>query len=350
MAKQGQLRVGLIGAGGIARTHARDYQKCEDVTVVAASDPSEEALARMQSEHKVEQTFTDYKEMLKKCELDAVSVCTPNFLHMQPTIDALKAGCHVLVEKPMAMNATECKRMIAAADKAGKHLQIAFQHRFEGKVQLIRKAFEAGFFGKIQFVRVQALRRRGIPNWGVFGHKDKQGGGPLIDIGVHCLEMAHYAAGSPTPVAASGMTWTFLGNKPSEVVSQWPNWDYKTYTVEDLAVGHIRMADGCVFHIEASFATHIPHNGYYFQIIGEKGGCTYEPFAFFHDHAGMMLDATPSFVPKVEIFPHKMKHFVNVCLGKEDSKAPAVDGLNVQKMLDGIYQSAEKGKEVIIGN
>ena len=104
------------------------------------------------------------------------------------------------------------------------------------------------------FVKCQALRRRGIPNWGVFGQKKLQGGGPMIDIGVHVIEMAHYMMGSPEPVAAAGNTWTYMGNKKSAVVSQWPNWDYKTYTVEDLAIGQIRFDNGSILQIEASFA------------------------------------------------------------------------------------------------
>src|SRR4029077_7615282 len=131
-----------------------------------------------------------------------------------------------------AMNAAEGQKMLDAAKKNKKLLVIGFQYRYDVRSRILRKAVEDGFFGKILFVRVQALRRRGIPNWGVFGRKELQGGGPLIDIGVHVIEMAHYVMGSPKPIAASGNTWTYMGNKKSDVVSQWPNWDYKTYTVE----------------------------------------------------------------------------------------------------------------------
>jgi predicted dehydrogenase len=344
-----KLRVALIGAGGIAGTHTDNYKKLEDVEVVAACDAHEAPLKKFGERFGITRLYKDWQTMLKETTPDAVSVCTPNGLHCQPTVDALNAGCHVLVEKPMAMNAAECKKMIAAAKKNRKELVVAFQHRFDGRIKLLKRAIDEGLFGKILFVRVQALRRRGIPNWGVFGRKELQGGGPMIDIGVHCLEMAHYAIGSPEPVAAAGKTWTYLGNKPSDIASMWPNWDWKTYTVEDLAVGHIRMETGAVIHIESSFATHIEKDMWTFQVFGEKGGATYEPFQIFHDEAGMMMNATPAYIPKVEIFPHKMRHFVDVCLYGRRCEAPAEHGLMVQKMLDGIYASSEAGKEVKIG-
>jgi predicted dehydrogenase len=344
-----KLRVGLIGAGGIAGTHTDLYKKFDDVEVVAACDVNPEGLRKFGEKYAITELFASWKDMLAKVELDAVSVCTPNGLHCEPTVDALGAGCHVLVEKPLAMNATEGQQMVDAAKKAGKHLVIGFQHRFEGKTKVIRRAFDEGVFGKVLFVRVQALRRRGIPNWGVFGRKELQGGGPLIDIGVHALEMAHYAVGTPEPLAATGMTWTYMGDKPSDVFSSWPNWDYKTYTVEDLAVGHIRMKSGMVIHIESSFATHIEKDVWNFQVFGEKGGATSEPCAIYTDMAGSMMNCTPGFIPRIEVFPYKMRHFVDVCLNGRECEAPAEHGLMVQKMLDGIYASADAGgKEVAI--
>jgi predicted dehydrogenase len=348
MAEKKKLRVALIGAGGIAGNHTENYKKFDDVEVVGACDVNEVPLKKFGDKFGITRLFSDWKTLISETRPDAVSVCTPNGLHCQPTVDALNAGCHVLVEKPLAMNAAEGQKMLDAAKKNKKHLVIAFQHRFDGRIKLLKKAIDDGVFGKVLFVRVQALRRRGIPNWGVFGRKDLQGGGPLIDIGVHVLEMAHYAIGSPEPESASGNIWTYLGNKPSEVASIWPNWDYKTYNVEDLAIGHIKMKTGAVIHVESSFATHIEKDLWTFQVFGEKGGATFEPFTIFTDNAGMMLNCTPMFVPKIEIFPHKMRHFVDVCLNDRKCEAPAEHGLMVQKMLDAIYASAESGKEVKI--
>src|SRR5206468_8532201 len=230
----------------------------EGVEIAAAADVSEKALEKFKEAFPEVTTFTDYKEMLKeRKDLDAVSVCTPNGLHAENTIVALEAGKHVIVEKPMAMNAKEAQKMIDAAKKSGKELVVGFQFRFDPKTQLIRRQIADGKFGKIMYVRCQALRRRGIPNWGVFGRKDLQGGGPMFDIGVHVLEVAHYMMGSPHPVTATAATFNCIGCRPCDVECLWPNWDYKNHTVEDLAVATIRFETGAMLTVEASFAAHI---------------------------------------------------------------------------------------------
>ena len=341
------LRVGFIGAGGIAGTHMRYLKEMADVQLVAASDVSAAALDSVKANHGVETVYEDWKAMLAAEKLDAVSVCTPNGLHAPATIDALNAGCHVLVEKPLAMDAKEGRKMIAAAEANDRKLIIAFQWRFHATTQMLRRASAAGIFGKILYTRCQALRRRGIPNWGVFGRKDLQGGGPLIDIGVHNMEMAHYVMGSPEPVSAAGSIYTYMGNKPCAADCSWPDWDHKTYTVEDLAVGHIRFANGATMHLEASFAMH-GENEWNFTFMGEKGGGQFAPAKIYRDEAGTMFDCTPAFEAKTDMFAIKMRNFVDTVLYNKPTEAPAEAGLMVQKMIDGIYRSAEKGREVKI--
>ena len=344
-----KLRVGIIGAGGIAGTHTEHYKKMEDVEVVAASDVSEASIKKFGEKFPGTKMFNDWKTMLSESNLDAVSVCTPNGLHMAATIDALNAGCNVIVEKPLAMNAVEGQKMLDAAKKNKQLLVIGFQYRYDPRSKALRAAVEEGTFGKVLFVRVQALRRRGIPNWGVFGRKELQGGGPLIDIGVHALEMAHYVMGSPEPMTASGNCWTYMGNKqPDMNWCWWPNWDHKTYTVEDFAAGSIRMKNGAIIHIESSFAAHIEKDVFSFTLVGEKGGANWDPLGMFYDHAGMMVNAAPHYVPKEDAFWLKMRNFADACLYDKPTIAPAEHGLMVQKMLDGIYASASSGKEVKI--
>jgi predicted dehydrogenase len=341
------FKVAFIGAGGIAGAHASNYKKIEGVELIAAADVHEAGLTKFKENQGVLRTYTDFKEMLaKETEVDAVSVCTPNGLHAANAIAALEAGKHVMVEKPMAMTTAECNAMVDAAKKAKKNLVVGFQWRFDPRTQLIRSHVASGAFGKIMHVRCQALRRRGIPNWGVFGRKDLQGGGPMIDIGVHVIEMAHFAMGSPKPVAASGNTWTYLGNKAMEATCGWPNWDYKTYTVEDLAVGLIRFENGATLSIEASFAAHIEKDVWNFTMMGEKGGANWENANVFHDQNGYMFNSAPSFIPKGDVFELKMRHFVDVCRDGKENTSDGTAGLMVQQMLDGVYASAETGKEV----
>jgi predicted dehydrogenase len=242
--------------------------------------------------------------------------------------------------------------MIAAAKRARKKLAVGFQYRFHPNTQFLLRARDDGRFGKILFVKCQALRRRGIPNWGVFGQKHLQGGGPMIDIGVHVIEMAHYVMGSPTPIAAAANTWTYLGNKKSEVASMWPGWDYKTYTVEDLAIGQIRFDTGAIMQIEASFAAHIKEDVWNFSLLGEKGGCQWDPPQIFTDRAGTMINENPAFTgPRNDfayLFDLKLRNWVDACLYNKPLAAPAEAGLAVQKILDGVYRAAAAGKEVAI--
>ena len=341
-----KLQVAFIGAGGIAAAHMRYYKEMADVEMVAAADV--EAVESRCQEFEISEAYTDYRKMLRQVKPDAVSVCTPNGLHAPCTIAALNAGAHVIVEKPLAMNAREGEKMLDAARKNRKKLVIGFQHRYEPRTQFIKKAVDSGDLGKIVYGRVQALRRRGIPNWGVFGRKDLQGGGPLIDIGVHVLETTHYVMGSPRPVAASGSTHTYIGNRKSDVVSQWPDWDHKSYTVEDLAVGQIRFENGATLSIEASFAAHIEKNEWNFTLMGEKGGATWDPPGIFTDANEHMVSTRPDWLPGADPFGDKMRNFVAHALHGEPTMAPAAHGLMVQKMLDGIYESATKGREVRI--
>lgn len=346
-----KLRVAFIGAGGIAGTHMRYLKEMSDVEIVAQADVAEASMKRWSEQYEIAESFTDYREMLRQVKPDAVSVCTPNGLHAPATIAALRAGAHVIVEKPMAMDGREAQQMIDAARKHRRKLVIGFQYRFDPKTRFIKSAIEAGQMGKVVYARVQALRRRGIPNWGVFGRKELQGGGPLIDIGVHAMEMTHFAMGSPRPVAASGSTFTYLGDRKSEVVSMWPNWDYKNYTVEDLAVGQIRFDNGAILSIEASFAAHVEKDEWNFVLMGEKGGASWNPPGIFRDDTGYMVNSVPGWLPGgagADCFAAKMRNFVEHVLYDAPTLAPAEHGLMVQKMLDGIYESAAKGREVKI--
>ena len=346
-----KLRVAFIGAGGIAGTHMRYFSAMSDVELVAAADVAETSVNRRCEEFSIPYRFLDYEKMLREVEVDAVSVCTPNGLHAPCTIAALEAGRHVLVEKPLAMNAVEGQRMLDTAARNKRKLVIGFQHRYEARTHFIKRAVESGDLGKILYGRVQALRRRGIPNWGVFGRKDLQGGGPLIDIGVHVIETAHFAMGSPRPVAATGAIHTYLGNKKSSVLSQWPNWDHESYTVEDLAVGHIRFDNGATLSVEASFAAHIEKDEWNFTLMGERGGATWDPPSLFTDANEHMVNTKPHWLPSgaaADPFRRKMRNFVDHVLYDKETMAPAEHGLMVQKMLDGLYASAAEGCEVVI--
>ena len=346
-----KFRVGVIGCGGIAQVHMEAYAEMPEVEVVACCDIVQARLDTMREKWGVERGYIDWKDMLKKEKLDAVDVCTPNGVHCAPVVDACNAGLHAMVEKPMAMNPAECEEMIAAAKKKKVKLAVGFQYRYNPKTDFLKNAADKSILGDIMVVKCTALRRRGIPNWGVFGQKELQGGGPMIDIGVHILETAHFLMGEPRPVAASGNVWTFMGNKKSGVFCPWPGWDYKTYTVEDLAIGQIRFENGAILQIESSFVNHIEKDEMNIEIRGTKGGGSWSPAKLFEDRAGAMVNSEPHYLPEpswTTAFVAKLTNWVNACTKGTPLAAPGEEGLMVQKMLDGIYRSAEAGKEVVI--
>ena len=191
-----------------------------------------------------------------------------------------------------------------------------------------------------------------MPNWCDFGEKVLPGGGPMIDIGVHWIESAHFAMGEPRPVAATGRIWTYMGNQPSQVVCKWPGWDYQNYTVEDLAVGQVRFDNGAVMQIESSFCAHMEKDHMGWELFGTKGGFSTDSETLYLDQAGTMLDAQAAYLPphaNPVDFVSKLSDFTNAILHGTPLCCPGEEGLTVQKIIDGIYRSAaQNGAEVMI--
>ena len=351
-----KLRIAVIGCGGIAQTHMKAYADIPNAEVVAGCDILQERLDLMHEKWGIprDRLFLKWREMFKalKGKIDAVDVCTPNGVHAPAVIDACNAGLHAMTEKPMAMTVRECKAMIAAAKRSNVKLSVGFQYRYAHKSENLARMRAEGVFGDVMLVKVRACRRRGVPNWGVFGQKDKQGGGPLIDIGVHIIESAMAFLGNPNPIYASAGTWTFLGDKPSEVMSMWPGWDWKTYTVEDYAAGQIRFDNGTIMQIEASFCDHQEENEVFDWVaIGTKAGCRWSTSEIYTDQHRMMVNMKPAFMPESSwdyMFGRKLGNWVDGCLGNTPLGASGEIGLNVQKILCGLYDSAKAGHEIRI--
>jgi len=342
------FRLGIIGVAGIANAHREHLAKVPHTEVAAIADINPDTLQDVgeQWDLSIDDRYTDYRDMLQRGDLDAISICTPNCFHAEPCIDALHAGKHVLVEKPMALDEAEAEAMVAAAQASPGELVVGLQWRFDPRARFLRAQAEAGAFGEVHHVRVHALRRRLIPSWGLFTDKEKQGGGALIDIGVHLIEMAHFIVGSPQPVTASAQYWTSIGNRPCTVRCPWGAWKHEDYTVEDLLVGFVRFADGSTLSIETSFAAHVEAERFDVQIMGSDGGGSFDPPRVFHDQNGYMLTSEPAFVGKEQPFAEKMRHFVEVCRDDRANEASGHDGLAVQRIIGGLYRSADAGREV----
>lgn len=340
------LRVGVIGSGGIAQgVHFPGWQKTEAVEIVACCDTREATAGEAARKFNVPKVYTDYRKMLKEQKLDAVSVCTPNAFHMAPTIAALKAGVHVLCEKPIAMNAVEGRAMCAAAAKARRLLMIGLNNRFAGGSQALKKFVEAGDLGKVYYARVQALRRRGVPGWGVFIRKDMSGGGPLADIGVHLLDLCLWLMGHPEPVSVSGNAYTNFGRR-SNIFMPWGEWDPKQYTVEDMGVGFVRFKNGATLALEASWAAHIDEDVWNVTLVGTEGGATTSPLKMYKERHKTLLDVTPVRVKDTESHTEEIRAFARAIRTGGKSPVPGEQALMATRILDGIYASAKARREV----
>lgn len=344
------VNIGVIGAGGIAQgAHLPAYQNCPNANIVAIADVNEDALKKAAEKFGIPNTFTDYREMLKRDDIDAVSVCTPNFLHKDPTIAALRAGKDVLVEKPLAMNAAEGEEIAQVVKETGKQCMVGFVMRYSAEAQVLKRYIEAGELGDIYYGRAQFLRRRGIPGWGVFGQKDKQGGGPLIDLGVHVLDCALWLMGNKKPVTVSGMSVTKFGNREG-VVGLMGQWDVSTYTVEDFGAGFIRFDDGSVLLLEASFAANINvQSSRNVTLMGDRGGANVDPLQVYREEHGVLVDVTPIGVPATKGFELEINDFVNAVANGTPVPIPVEHGVTVSKIIDAVYKSGELGREVEIG-
>ena len=341
-----KLRLGVVGLG-MGLGHARGYMSHPQVDLVALCDMDANKLAAEASTLGVSQTYGDAVEMFDRAELDAVSIAVPNKLHAPLTIAAFEHGLHVLCEKPMARTAEEAEEMLIAARKAHKNLMINFSFRFSDMSFALKEQVDAGVLGDIYFGRSVWHRRRGLPNLGGwFGIKDMSGGGPLIDLGVHRLDLALWLMGYPEPVSVSGSTYDPIARKIAED-------EGKMFDVEDLACGLIKFANGATLVLEASWALNISENEHMVtSLYGTHGGLVqrnkgggYEFEAELYTTEGRN-HFTKKLDRRTASAPSSYAEFVNSILEERQPIATGDHGLKVMRILDGIYKSASTGKEV----
>jgi len=343
-----KLRVGIIGTGEIARAaHLPGYaSRAHDVELVAVANRNRDKAEQVAASFQIPHVFTDYRAMLAHCELDAVSVCTPNRFHAPIVLDALRAGCHVLCEKPPALMVEDTITMAETARRCGRILTYHFHFRQSAEVQALKRFVDAGELGGIYSARVTALRRRGIPGWGTFTEKEIQGGGPLIDIGIHMLDTALYLMGFPEPDTVLAATHQRIGNRPG--VGLMGEWDPARFTVEDAAMGMVRFKNGASLLLETSFALNIQQKSdMNVHLYGDRGGATVFPPMLFQEKHGTLVDVT---LPYLETAQNKWEksihHFIDCCLMRETPVSTPEQGIMVQRLIDAFYRSAETGRAI----
>jgi len=348
-----KIKIGIIGTGSISHVHMAGYKKLDNVEVVAVCDINKERVESYAKHYDVKQVFTDYKELLK-LDLDGVSVCTWNNSHAEISIAALNAGKNVLCEKPMAMNTEQGLKMQEAARKNDKLLMIGFVRRFGLNTEIAKDFIDNGDLGEIYYAKTKCIRRAGNP-CGWFADKSRSGGGPLIDLGVHMIDLSRYLMGKPKVISVYGATFDKLGARTNVrgVERYYASDKSGECTVEDFATALIRFDNGALLHVEVSFSAHIENDELTLDLFGTKGGMKLEPnFEIYSEKYDYMTNIKPIYsIPNndfSDFFNKEMAHFVECIETGNPCRNPSDDGVELMKILDSIYKSAEMKKEVVL--
>lgn len=351
-----KIKVGVIGTGSISNEHIRAYQKHPAVELAALCDIEETRVRDMGAKYGVKNLFTDPGRMLSSMpELDAVSICTWNSAHAPCAIAALRAGKHVLCEKPMAVTAAEAEAMRQTALENDRLLMIGFVRRFGNDCAILRDFIDVGYFGELYYAKAAYLRRNGCPG-GWFGDKARSGGGPLIDLGVHVIDLVRYLFGNPRPVSVYGAAFRKLADRnhikgPAGYVSAGRT-GREISDVEDFASAMIRFDNGAVLSVETSFSLNLRQDENHIQLFGTKGGVRLDPqleiFTEVNDYPANITLNLPTELNFSGLFENEIGHFIDCVRDGIPCQAPAEDGLMLMKILDAVYRSAAAGHEVTI--
>jgi len=350
-----QLGIGAVGIGGIwSACHAPAWEKCPDAKVVAVCDINRDKAQRYADVKGVHQVSSDFHELLRLPEVDAVDICTSNKFHSEIAVAALEAGKHVICEKPDAINPTEAQRMADAANASGKTLMTMRNNRFSPGGQFLRGYIDTGALGEVYAARCGWIRRRGIPGkGGWFTTKELSGGGPLIDLGVHMIDLALWLMGNPVPVSVSGATYCKFANDNAANDSVHSVFGEAkadgVFDVEDLAMGFVRFANGASLQIEFSWASNISQETRFVELRGTKAGASFrdgDAEVYIEGPNGTQCDLKPRTSGGIQEHAGFIYHFVDVIKGKAKPTIVPADGVHMIKILSAIYESAKTGREV----
>lgn len=348
-----KLKAGIVGLGGIWNyAHHPALTKHPEVEIVAVCDILPDRATRWAKELDAK-SYTDFREMIAAGSLDFVDVLTPNLFHSQVAVAALNAGMNVFTEKPDAINPAEAQKMADAAAKSGKTLMSMRNNRWHPNSRWLKRFIDSGAMGDIYTGRCGWIRRRGIPGaGGWFTTKSLSGGGPLIDLGVHFIDVTTWLMGNPEPVAVSGCTYRKFAKVTTSDSEHSKFGDAAasgTFDVEDLATGFIRFENGASLQIEFSWASNIESELLFSELRGSKAGAylSHSELKIFSEGPAGLYDIAPK-IPRNPHPDHTMMlhHFVDVLMKRSEPIIKPQDGVNMIKILSAMYESAETGREV----
>lgn len=352
------IKAGVVGCGGIANgKHFPAIKKNGKIELVAFCDLIKERAEKAKEEYGTPdaRVYTDYTELVKE-DVDVVYVLTPNNAHAPVSIAAMKAGKHVMCEKPMAKTYAEAKEMVKTAKETGKILTIGYQNRYRADSQYLKSACEADELGEIYYAKAHAIRRRAVPTWGVFIDEEKQGGGPLIDIGTHALDLTLWMMNNYEPASVTGSTYRKLADQ-TQTGNAWGDWDPKKFTVEDSAFGFIKMKNGATIVLEASWALNsLDVDEAKTSLCGTKAGADMKDgLRINRVHHGRQCVEKPdlgaggvAFYDGTEEKPADIEAevFYNAVTKGTPLTVEPEQALVVTQLLEAIYESAKTGKTI----
>ncbi len=345
-AKSDRLRVGLVGAGGMARTHTRSWMELKDIAeVIAVCDLDRAKADERAREFALPAAVYDLADLLAM-RPDIVDVVLPNSAHRDVTVACLQAGCHVLCEKPLAVTPGQVESMVAAAEQSGRLLMAAQNQRFVPGHQALRRLIAAGELGEIYYVHTQWLRRRFVPSRASYYSKASSGGGPIIDLAVHALDLMMWLADNFEPVSVSGSAVQKLAHR-RDGQGPAPNWDPERFDVEDFGAAMVRFANGAVMNVEVSWLSHIIEPEMQrATILGTEGGATLPDLKIAGARHGVQIDSQFVHPPQVSSYVEELRAFCDAVRRGGPSPVPPTQSLAVARILDAWYRSSESGGEV----
>lgn len=352
-----KVNVGMIGCGGIAMgKHLPSLAKIPEAQVVAFFDvaPDRAHDAKNKFGTHDARVYHDVYELLRDHDVHVVHVCTPNDTHAEISIAALEAGKHVLCEKPMAKTADDARRMLETSQRTGKKLSIAYQNRFRADSRWLYQACRTGDLGEIYVAKAHAVRRRAVPTWGVFLDLEKQGGGPLIDIGTHALDLALWMMDNYEPRTVLGSSYRKLAEQGSQA-NLWGNWDPSKFTVEDSAFAMITMKNGATVWLESSWALNtLDVDEAKVTLSGTKAGADMrkglrvngeEHGRLYTQEIQMSGDFGGNPMPD-DAAEQEARAWIDAILHDREPVVTAKQALVVQEILEAVYESANKGQAI----
>lgn len=349
----GKVKVGIIGAGTIAEYgHLPFYQQNEDVEIAAIADTNLERAQKMAAQFNVANVYSDAEEMLKNKDIDAVSICTSNNAHIPLAKLAISYDIDVLVEKPIGTSYKDSLELVRLSEKNNRICMVGMTHRFRNDSRALKELIEAENLGEIYYAKVKILRRRGTPT-GWFTDFSKSGGGPLMDIGVHALDLAWWILGKPEPERISGFLKKGIGSFNTKMTSRWQssnnyNGNNEVFDVEDFAAAFIRFKSGMVMNLEVSWALNgAQDDAIGVDIYGTNGGVSLEPLCYYSEVNQFFTESKLDIV-KNDQMKEEINHFINCVKNRTKPLIPAEEGAEVLRMLEGITESSKLNKEILL--